>query len=153
MPGVLLCCSAHQEHRVAPLAGVLLCRLACQALKGAPWVGSYSVVQCLRHLMGQTLYCSAANGGVWGREAVVMAPPPMPDSAVLPCFRGCLAFLHKHFPPQSCPSHPLNPSLHSQQQPSPRDCSTIPKLQVPDAVLSRGPVSLSEVFMAVARTV
>ena len=30
----------------APLAGVLLCRSVHQALKGAPWVGSYSVVQC-----------------------------------------------------------------------------------------------------------
>ena len=47
------------------LAGVLLCRLACQALKGAPWVGSYSVVQCARRLMGLPLYCSSADGGVW----------------------------------------------------------------------------------------
>ena len=50
---------------------------------------------------------------------MVMAPPPTRDSAVLPCFHGCLAFLHRHFPPQSPPSHPLHPSLHSQQQPSP----------------------------------
>ena len=134
------------------MPGVLL-YYSGQALKGAPWVGSYSVVQCLRHLMGQTLYCSAANGGVWGREAVVMAPPPMPDSAVLPCFHGCLAFLHKHFPPQSCPSHPLNPSLHSQQQPSPWDCSTIPKLQLPAIAFSRRSASLSGVCMTAARTI
>ena len=35
-----------------------------QALKGAPWVGSYSVVQFIRHLMGQPLYCLAANAGM-----------------------------------------------------------------------------------------
>ena len=28
-------------------------------------------------------------------------------------------FLHRHFPPQSPPSHPLSPSLHSPQQPCP----------------------------------
>ena len=43
--------------------------------------------------------------------------------------------------------------LCSQQQPSPWDCSTIPKLQLPAAAPSRGPVSLSRVCMAVARAV
>ena len=43
------------------LAGVLLWTSVHQALKGPPWVGSYSVVQCVRCLMGQPLYCSAAN--------------------------------------------------------------------------------------------
>ena len=117
LPGVLLCCSACQAHRGAPLAGVLLCRLAFQALKGAHWVGSYSVVQCVRSLMDQSVYCSAANAGCREREAMVMAPAPTHDSAVLPCFHGCLAFLHRHFPPQSPPSLPLDLSLHSQQQP------------------------------------
>ena len=28
---------------------------------------------------------------------MVMAPPPMGDSAVSPCFHGCLTFLHRHF--------------------------------------------------------
>ena len=58
-----------------PLAGVLLCRSACQALKGAPWVGSYSVVQCIRHLMGQPLYCSAADAGLWGERGYGDASP------------------------------------------------------------------------------
>ena len=51
-----------------PLAGVLLCRLARQALKGAPWVGSYSVVQGVRPLMGQPLCCSTADAGGWGER-------------------------------------------------------------------------------------
>ena len=50
---------------------------------------------------------------------MVMAPFPMHESAVSFCFHGCLAFLHRHFPPQSSPSHPLSPSLHSPQQPCP----------------------------------
>ena len=66
--GVLLYCSTRQAHRGAPLTEVLLCSLAHQSLKGAPWVGSYSVVQCVRHLMGQPLYCSAADAGVWGER-------------------------------------------------------------------------------------
>ena len=48
---------------------VLLCRSACQSLKGAPWMGSCSVVQCLRCLMGQPLYCSAADAGLWGERS------------------------------------------------------------------------------------
>ena len=77
---------------------------------------------------------------------MVMAPPSTCDSAVSPCFHGCLAFFHWHFPPQCPPSHPLNPSLGSQQQPSPWNCSTIPKFQL----LATAP---SRICMAVARTV
>ena len=32
---------------------------------------------------------------------MVMAPPTTHDSAVSPCFHGCLAFPPEHFPPQS----------------------------------------------------
>ena len=63
--GALLCCSSRQAHRGPPLAGVLLCRSVHQVLKAAPWVGSYSVVQCVRCLIGQPLYCSAASAGLW----------------------------------------------------------------------------------------
>ena len=91
--------------------------------------------------MGQPLYCSAADAGMW-REAMVMAPSSMCDSGVSPCFHGCLAFLHRHFPPQSPPSHPLDPSLHTQHQPLPWDCSTIPKLQLPASAPSRRPAFL-----------
>ena len=68
---------------------------------------------------------------------MVMAPPPTRDSAISSCFHGRRAFLHRHSPPQSPPSHPLYPSLCSQQQPWPWDCSTIPKLQLPTTVPSK----------------
>ena len=35
-----------------------------QALRGAPWLGSYPVVQCGRHSLGQPLCCSAAVAAV-----------------------------------------------------------------------------------------
>ena len=117
MPAVLVCCSTHQAGRGAPLAGILLCISACQPLKEAPWVGSYSVVPYLRHLMGQPLYYSAADAGVWGERGYGNSSTSMHDSAVLPCFQGCLAFLHRHFPPQSPPSCPLGLSLHSSPCP------------------------------------
>ena len=62
-----------------PLAGVLLCSLACQALKGAPWVRSYAIVQCIRPLMDQSLYCSAALLACEVRNVMVMAPPSLCD--------------------------------------------------------------------------
>ena len=114
---------------------------------------SWSVVQRIRGLMGSLSIVQLlmlAGGEI---KAMVMAPPHMRDSALLPCFHGCLAFLHRHFPPRSPPSHPLNPSLCGQQQPSPWDCSTISKLQLPATAPSRGPVSLSGVCMAATRTV
>ena len=142
-----------QAHRGAPLAGVLLCGLAHQSLKGAPCVGSYSVVQCVRCLKASLSIVQLLMQACAEREAVVMAPPPTRDSAILPCFHGCLAFLQRYFPPQSPPSCPLGPSLCSQQQPSPWDCSTIPMLQLPATVPSRGPVSLSRVHMAPVRII
>ena len=113
--------------------------------------------------MGQPLYCSAADAGVCGERGYDDSSIPYPwlsNIALLPWLPG--------FPPQvfpatvsslispqsvSSPSYPLNPSLHSQQQPSPWGCSTIPKLQLPAAAPSRVPVFLSGVCMAAARTV
>ena len=130
-----LCCSGHQGRRGTPPAGVLLCSSVRQTFDGpASLLFSY---RCWRV----------------GKEAVVMAPPPLQYSAVLPCFHGCLAFLHQNLPPRSLPSHPLSPSLCSQQQPSPWDCSTIPNLQLPAAAPSRRSVFLPRVYMAAARTV
>ena len=84
---------------------------------------------------------------------MVMAPPSSRDSAPWPCFRGCLAFLHRHLPPQPPPSHPLDLSLRSQQQPSPWDCSTVPQLQLPAPVPSGRAPALPGVCMVAARTV
>ena len=67
LPGILFCCSAQRAHRGPSLAGVLLCRSECQSLKRTPWVGSCSVVQCVRHLTGQTLY-STVDAVVWGQR-------------------------------------------------------------------------------------
>ena len=78
MPGVLLCGSAHQAHGGSPQAGVLLCRSLHQALKGAPWVGSYSVVQHIRHLMGQPLCCSPVDAGMWGERGYGAGFTPLP---------------------------------------------------------------------------
>ena len=153
LKGALLYCSIRQAHRGAPLTEVLLCSLAHQSLKGAPWVGSYSVVQCVRRLMGQLSVVQLPMLACGEREAMVMAPLPTHDSAVSPCFHCCLAFLHRHFPPQSPPSPPLNLSLHSQQQPSHWDCSTNPKLQLPSTAPSRRPAFLTSICMTVARTV
>ena len=87
------------------------------------------------------------------REAMVMASAHMCDSVISPCFHGCLAFFHRHFPPWSPPSHLLDLSLHSQQQPSHWDCSTNPKLQLPSTAPSRRPAFLTSICMTVARTV
>ena len=71
---------------------------------------------------------------------MVMAPPSTCDSAALPCFHDCLVFFHRDFPSQSPPSHPLNLSLHNQQQPSPWDHATLPKLQSQQLRLPGDPV-------------
>ena len=124
MPGVLCSSGILNEH-----AGrVILCSSVHQALDG-PASPLFSC-QCWRV----------------GGDRLGDGSTPMHDSAVLPCFHGCRTFLHRHFPPQSPPSPPLDPSLCSQQQPWPRDDSSIPKLQLPAAAPSKG-------CMAAARTV
>ena len=105
---VSFCCSECQAHRGAPLDGVLLCSSAYWSLKGVPWVGSYCVVQCTRDLMGKPLYGSAANAGMWGERGEA-------DGSTQYVWLSSTAFLHRYFPPQSPASHPLIPSLHSQQ--------------------------------------
>ena len=152
LPGVLLCCLVHQAHKRAPQAGVLLCRSAHQTLKGALWVGSCSG-SVHRSFMGQAVYCSTADACLRGEKGYCDGSTLymwLRSITLLPWLPG---FLNRHFPPQSAPWHPLNLSLLSQQQPSPWDCATIPKLQLPAAVPSRGPASLSRVCMAVASTV
>ena len=120
-----------------------------QAHGGVSLAGVYSVVQCLRCLMGQPLLLLMLVRGA--REAIVMTPHTMCDSVVSLCSHDCLTFLHRHFPPQFTPSYPLDLSLCHQQQL--HNCSTIPKLQLPASAPSRGPASLSGVCMTAARTV
>ena len=137
----------HQALRGLPLIWVLLCRSAHQAfLRGTP--GGVLLCSSVHQVFDgpASLLFSYLCWHVVGREAMVVALPARRDLTVSPCFHGCLAFPHSHFPPQSPPSHPLNLSQHSQQQLSPWDCCTIPKLQLPAAVPSG-------VRMAAARTV
>ena len=154
---VFLCYSTWSGIQRAPLAGVLLRFSVHQVLIGASWVGSYSAVLSVRCLMGQPLYCSAANAGLWGKRGCGDGSTATHDSALSPCFHGCLAFptgiFLRRFPPQSPPARPLSPSLCHQQQPSLGDCSTNATLQLPAAASSREPASLSGVCMATARTV
>ena len=81
------------------LAVILLFNFVCQALKGPPCVGSYSVVQCITHLMGQPLYCSAAHAGVWGERGYG-------DCSTRYAWLSNIAFLLwlPVFPPQAFPT-------------------------------------------------
>ena len=90
-------------------------------------------------LSGETLWW-------WGERGYGDGSPHYSWLSSINLLPWLLAFLHGHFPPQSPSSHSLDLSLHSQQQPLPWDCSTIPKLQLPATMPSR-------VCMAVARTV
>ena len=147
------CCLAHQVHRWGPWAWVLLCRTAHQSLKGAHWVGSYSVVQGVSCLTGQPLYCSAADAGVCGEwEAMVVAVSPMHDSAVSPCFHGCLisstGISHRALLPHilSICISALNSSVCPGIAPQSLD-------QLPAVAPSRRLAFLSSVCVAAARTV
>ena len=90
----------------------LLSGLAHQALKWAPWLESYSVVQCIRCVMGQLSIVRLPMLACWER-GFGDGSTCYADSAVSSCFRGCPAFLHRHFPPSSPPSHHLFVSLQS----------------------------------------
>ena len=116
-------------------------------------MGSYSVVQCLRHLMGQPLYCSTADVGLWGERGYSDGSTTYTWLSSIALLRWLPGFPPQAFSSQSPPSLPLDPSLHRQQQPSSWDHSTLPKLQLPAPVPSRGPTFLSRVCMAAARSV
>ena len=123
-------------------------------IEGLPWLGSYSVHRQVRPLVGQPLCCSAAGAGSVGSERLWwwLHPLHVTQRYGLASMASQVSY-HRHFLPQSPPSRPLNPPLHSQQQFLPWDCSTIPKLHLLAAAPSRGPASLSGVCMAAARTV
>ena len=89
----------HIRHTEGPPSGVLLCRLVHQALKGAPWVESYSVVQGVRRLMGQSLCCSASDAGMWGERG-------FSDGSIHYMWLSSIALLPwlPCFPPQAFPT-------------------------------------------------
>ena len=153
MPGVLLCCLACQACRGVPLDGVLLCISVHQSLKGASWVGSCCVVQCLRCLMGQPFIVHLPMLPCGEREAMVMAPPPMRDAAVLPCFHAA------QLSPTGISHYSLLPHIPliclSTVNSSPCPGIAPQSLDSSSQLLahSRVPASLSGVWMAVARTV
>ena len=129
LPGVLLCCLVYWAHKspLAPSWGFTLYFSA-----SAIWWASLSIVQL------PLLVCRGREAWWWLHPCAWFS-----SIALLP---WPPASLHRHFPPQSPPSHPLDPSLHSQQRPLPWDCSTIPEFQLPAT-------APSGVCMAVARTV
>ena len=135
LAGVLLSRPAHQTLWGHPERGPSL-QLSASVIQRITLDGVLPVAECVGCLMGQPLYCSAV-AGVWGQRGYGGCSNPYTSSAASPCFHGYLAFHHRHLPPQSPLSHPLDSSLQSQQQPLPWDCSTIPKLQLPAAAPSR----------------
>ena len=119
------------------LGGVQLCSSVRQALDGPA-----SIVGLLMLACGRERGCGdCSTPYMW-----------LSSNALLPWLPG---FLPQACPtsPQSPPSHPLDPSLCSQQKPLPWGCSTIPKLQLITITPSRGPAFLSRVCMAASRTV
>ena len=144
-----------QTLRGLPCLGLPL--LFCMSgREGAPWLGSYSVVQCIRYLMGQPIV-QFLMLACWERKAMVMAPSPTCDSAVSPCFHGCLAFpinISSLTSPQSASLQSTAAlTLGLLHNPTNSSLAGVAKLQLLATVFSREPVFLSGVCMAMARTV
>ena len=136
LPGILLCRSMGQHIERISWLGSSCVNQCIRHLKEHPEWDS-TLVWCIRHLMDDPAWCPALHFSVFSiwrvsliivvttdasmreREAMVIAPPPTCDSVLLPCFHGCLAFLHRHTLRQCPPSNPLSPSLPRKQQPSP----------------------------------
>ena len=133
----------------------VLCCSAHQALKGAPWVGSYSVVQCVRCLMGQPLYCSAAHAGMWGESWYVgrewlwgwLYPLRVTQQYHLASMPGGKL---PGFPPLAFPTRIS--SFTSPQAIFPWSTAALVRGLLPVSAPSRGPASLSRVCTAMART-
>ena len=73
---------------------------------------------------------AAANTRLWGEGRCGDGSAPPHDSAGPP-LPWLPALRHRHCPPQSPPSPPLDPPPQGQQQPSSWDRSTIPQLRDP----------------------
>ena len=82
-----------------------------------------------------------------------MTPHPACDSAVVPCLHGFQALLQKHSLWPYLLSCLLLPSLWSEKQSSPWDCSPIPTLQLPAITRSSGLAFLSGVCRVTSQIV
>ena len=113
-------------------------------------MGSYSVVHCIRRLIGQLLYCSPPHAGVWGERLWWwLHPLCMTQQYHLASMAAWLSSTG------ICHSHLLShiPSIRLVTVNSSSCCSTVPKHQLPAAVPSKGPAFLSGVCVAATRTV
>ena len=116
-------------------------------------MGSYSVVQCVKGLIGQPFYhlaADAGDAGAWGERLWWWLHPWLSNIALLPWLPG--------FTPQAFPttisSLTLPWSISSQSIATLNwVCSTIPKLQLRASAPSRRPTSMPDICMAMARTV
>ena len=114
-------------------------------------MGSYSVVQGVRPLMGQPLCCSTADAGRWGERGYGDGSTPytwLSSIALLPWLPG--------LPPEAPPI--TISALASVWSTSPQSTAALAlgllhSLQVPAIAPSRGPASLSEVCLAAAKAV
>ena len=142
-----------QAVRGLPCLGSFSVVWCVRHVEGPHWMASYSVVQCIRCLMGQSLYCSAAHAGMWGEGGYGDGSAPsvwLSSNALLPWLLS--------FPPQAFPT--TVSSLTSPWSVSPQSIAALalgllhnPWTPAPSFCASRGPVSLSKVCTAVARTV
>ena len=103
---------------------VLLCCLVQKALKGPHSLRSFSVGKLPAYACGD-------------REATMMTPPPVHDSAILPCLHGGPTFLQRLSLQQSPPSHPLGPSPHNSTAVLNLGLLSIPMLQCPGSMCPR----------------
>ena len=105
-----------------------------------------TLVQCVRCLMGQPLYCSAANAGVWGRKGYV-------DGST-PCAWLSLAFTAARLSSTGISHHSLLPHIPSIHL-STVNSSPLPRIAPQFVNSSSQPLHLPGdlLYMSVARTV
>ena len=85
--------------------------------EGPPWLGSYFVVHCVWCLMGQLLYCSAADTGLWGKRGYSDGSTPYTLLSSIPLLPWLPRSLPQAFP-TTIPSLPSPQSVCNQQQPA-----------------------------------
>ena len=95
-----------QALRGLPCLGSFSVVLLVRHIEGLRWLESYSVDRCIRYLkghLGAVLLCSSVRQAFDGPASLLFSCQCWRvgerDSAVSPCFHGCPAFLHRHFPP------------------------------------------------------